>query len=431
MKQITILVLFLAVWSSSQALAEDKRLTDARSRYKTLLKKIDSRRTNDTNTWPKEFLTALTALQGSFRKSGDLDGLIAVKSEIDRFKKTTSITEMDIVDVPASLADLQRKYFKAGDSESIQQHKDVIALYTRYVGHLERLKTTLTKEGKIPDALAVRDELKDASEDPRVMAAEFAMTTLDGPGANEPGGITGPGRRETPGRSAEPTAESDPNAITAGYKTTPNTRIHSVGKRPRMGKLRYSRFSLTDTRNAALANRTFTVSAERGTLKEKTTGPIGSSSSSTYLSSSYEQKHTTLNTHIRLHVRAATKNKMFPDMLAVVEHYSQPAQKSKGKITPRKHATQYVRLPVMDSRSRTVDFPATTTLSTRYRYSGYRTWHMNGHEFAGVVISVFSGDGTLVFQGASERALLDQARTTLPRRVVAPPPTHVPAVTLP
>jgi hypothetical protein len=55
--------------------------------------------------------------------------------------------------------------------------------------------------------------------------------------------------------------------------------------------------------------------------------------------------------------------------------------------------------------------------SYKYRSAYHSSTSRYGREFLGVVVSIFGGDGTLLYQGASQNALEKYAATRVPTPV--------------
>jgi hypothetical protein len=106
----------------------------------------------------QQYLRTLDALDAQFKRAGELDALLAVRQERDRFRNTQVITETDIVASPSSLADAQRAYVEA--KNQIRRDRDLrLAHRTRiYLEQLAQLKKHLTQQDRIGEALAVQQE---------------------------------------------------------------------------------------------------------------------------------------------------------------------------------------------------------------------------------------------------------------------------------
>ncbi|MBQ6925181.1 MAG: hypothetical protein IJQ73_11115 [Kiritimatiellae bacterium] len=121
-----------------------------------------------TNRIPAKYARDLAALQAKFQEAGDLDALLAVKKEIERFKKVKSeetdpfeaVPEMPsdaIVAEPAELRQLQEHYVAGFTEAAAELKKGLAECGERLRGQIKAAQTALTKAGKIEEAIAMRD----------------------------------------------------------------------------------------------------------------------------------------------------------------------------------------------------------------------------------------------------------------------------------
>jgi hypothetical protein len=100
------------------------------------------------------------------RADGDLDGVVALTSEIKRVSRAVAIPSEDDGETPESVRVVRGEYRAAiGKSKAAFERKEQ-ALLQGYVADLETLKKRLTVEGKIEEALAVKEAI--ASQKPLV-----------------------------------------------------------------------------------------------------------------------------------------------------------------------------------------------------------------------------------------------------------------------
>ena len=122
-----------------------------------------------TNQMPMKYMRDLAALQSKFQEAGDLDSLLAVKREAERFRRAKAaepdpfepVPEMspdDIVASPTELRKLQEQYV-VGFTDAFQAMKTGIAdLGEKYKNQIKAAQTSLTKAGLIDEAVEVRQE---------------------------------------------------------------------------------------------------------------------------------------------------------------------------------------------------------------------------------------------------------------------------------
>ena len=178
--------------------------------------KLSQQYTEAIKNLPSLLQEQLAALQKKLQDEGDLDGYLLVKAEIKRltqalkgesdpFEKIPELPDSALVEKPASLRDLQDKYIKAHKTKSDVRDKKVEDLARNYVQQMECLRTTLTKEGRIPDAIAVNEEIKRIKkglEDKTFVQQVLTGKTAKPPAAGEDAANTN-APAATPAKAAE------------------------------------------------------------------------------------------------------------------------------------------------------------------------------------------------------------------------------------
>ena len=122
-----------------------------------------------TNGIPVKYKRDLEALQATFQKAGDLDGLLAVKKEVERYRNAKAedvdpfeaVPEMTadvIVAAPQELRKLQEQYVASFTEAATALKKNIAERGEKYRAQIKAAQTALTRAGKIDEAIAVRDE---------------------------------------------------------------------------------------------------------------------------------------------------------------------------------------------------------------------------------------------------------------------------------
>ena len=123
----------------------------------------------ETNRIPAKYMRDLETLQAKFQEAGDLDGLLAVKKEIERYRKVKTeeadpfetVPEMTadvIVQKPAELRNLQKQYVSRFADAAATLKNNISERGDKYRAQIKSMQTALTKAGKIEEAIAVRTE---------------------------------------------------------------------------------------------------------------------------------------------------------------------------------------------------------------------------------------------------------------------------------
>ncbi len=135
-------------------------LEELQTRYESHLSLVNRPLTDLSD----KYQLALIDLQKDLQAKADLDGLIAVKQELARFKKDRSpATEISKVE---SLSRLQKIYGTQHDAERIELKDDLTASYTAYRRQLVGLMQRLTTAGNVGEAVKVRNAIKQLGTDP-------------------------------------------------------------------------------------------------------------------------------------------------------------------------------------------------------------------------------------------------------------------------
>lgn len=124
-----------------------------------------------TNQLPMKYMKDLAALHARFQEAGDLDSLLAVKNEAERFRKAKlaepdpfepvpEMTPDDIVASPPELRKLQEQYL-VGFTDAFQSMKaGLVDIGERYKAQIKAAQASLTKAGLIEEAIEVRQEVE-------------------------------------------------------------------------------------------------------------------------------------------------------------------------------------------------------------------------------------------------------------------------------
>ena len=371
-----IAALVITVAISSILHANDK-FSAARANYDSQLSGLESKYSG-ASEWPAEYKKSLTALGAALQGSGDLDGLIAVRAELKRFAGDNTIPAEAVVEAPLGLKELQEKYQKSKDHQSLDKSKAVVALADKYVAYLERQMKELTIAGDVDNALVARAEVKRVKTSAIVSAAQFDVGVIQSEkqAEKEPPAVG----EEAPEEGPDVQAKKKPTAP-AGYV------LYEPGRRPpRVASQKFTRMSLKPTSNTPMTKRWATASA------------------SCCIASSGTQK----NSAIRVQVRSAKSSVVLKDQTVNIQFFTRPA-KVKGKVMPTRIRSDYIKLPELTSGGIYIDCPDVKTSISRSssRYSRLR--RKSGSEFYAILINVYNADGTSSYQGASASELDDFA----------------------
>jgi hypothetical protein len=189
-----LLVSFLLLWVPHLACAE-QTLADLESIYLKEAQKIDGAYSNAIQQVLLDYENALDRAWRDAKTAGDLDGVILLKDEKERFKAQHLLpTEMTEGEVNA-LSKLRLKANQAFTLTAANRKKSLAALARKYILAQQELQRALVKADRLDDALKVKEEIK---------RTEALLATLN------------PKKDEVPPNPDIPTNASDPNAASEG-----------------------------------------------------------------------------------------------------------------------------------------------------------------------------------------------------------------------
>lgn len=114
-----------------------------------------------------QYTNALARASDASRKAGDLDGVLALTEELKRCSKAGTFPETDDAGINEAVRSARQAYRAAVARARERSILDQKAIIERHVEDLETLKKKLTVDGRIEDAVAVKEyitSLKDEIE---------------------------------------------------------------------------------------------------------------------------------------------------------------------------------------------------------------------------------------------------------------------------
>lgn len=170
------------------ARAEESELARKRLICDQQLAKIDVECKKASEKWPEQYLQALKMLEVKFQKEGELDAILVVRKEAERFSVAKAIPPEAFVETPQELRDLQERSTKGSGDPDVERYKQVLALLAKYEDSLGTLKQSLTQKGLIDEAIAVDSEIDMLPIRPEMVAARIGLR-LAGVEPEEAGGV--------------------------------------------------------------------------------------------------------------------------------------------------------------------------------------------------------------------------------------------------
>ena len=374
--------------------------------YKKAIAKIDGDAANAAQSQPATYMKELYKIQQALQKAGDLDGLTAANSELERFKSTQTVPDQPDASLPPDIRKLQTAFKAALAKADLDKNRKLVSTTKQYVELLNSLQTSLTKAGKVDKAMDVNAEIKRVKSDPKITSAEFVVAAGD---TEKP-----PAKDESPDQPAkDDKAGKADQPPPAGTVTTDSS-----------GAVIYDGKSFPDVATANFKSIKLNVSDNTpGIPKISITAMLSTDnnmdkSSSAYWSRTSSHKEGDMKYVLRVTVRSATKAFVIENAKLVVEYFSKDVA-SQGKGNPKVFDSKTVSLSKIDgTRTIGVEYPEITLTSsssrTISRYHGV-SFSGSGIELHGFVVSVFDASGALVAQAASVSTLQKLGTTKLPK----------------
>ncbi len=367
---MTVLCLALIAVMVVNALAASPDIAKWKKTYTDAMARIEADYQAGTKNIPKEYAQALTGLRKKTQAAGNLDELLAVKGELERYLKQGTLPEQTMASQPRELVAIQEKFIAAGSEYEAAKCKQIVELTDRYVGSLKPLKTQLTKKGEIDAALAVDAEIKRVEALPNVVAAREVALQKTEVAVKEPVAV-----------------EKKPERITKPIRSG-GTTIYPAGMKPEeVEGLGFQRLRMRRTKCAPM-NTPFSVALYKGMKR--------TSNTSSTLKSISEK------TYLRLELSTRSSKLVETDTMAIVEIFSKQATGG-GKIKPTRIAKKRVKLSVISHDRFFVDVAPFTITSLKTSSSS------SGSKFYGVIVSLYNKEGSLAYQGASATPLKELA----------------------
>jgi serine/threonine protein kinase len=159
---------------------KDDKIAALRLDYESVLAKLDLDYNKKKESWPNDYLNALSDLKQRIQKAGDFDGWVAVKNEIDRFNIDKKLSDENLVATPPDLRTLQIKHQGLLSQYSLEKSSKILLAMQDYTNNkLTPLQKDFTMRGKMNDAMKVNTEIKRVKTSPEVAAAELEIEKHD------------------------------------------------------------------------------------------------------------------------------------------------------------------------------------------------------------------------------------------------------------
>jgi hypothetical protein len=130
----------------------------ARASYREQTVRLEADATAKLRALDENYLRSLEALDADFKAKGELDPLLEVRKETERFKARRVVTTFNIVTTPPTLGTLQQQYIDTRAAVEHNRKLGLARLAQAYLDNLDKLKRALTQQDKLDAAVAVQKE---------------------------------------------------------------------------------------------------------------------------------------------------------------------------------------------------------------------------------------------------------------------------------
>ena len=161
-----LLVVGFAVTLWSSACGATNFVAEARARYEEAL--MDARAEGEAQVLGaiQEYPRSLQAVQLALQGGGDLDAVLAVKQEAERFSRSRQVSEGELVAAPRELRAAQEQYLAKLRQIGMNGHKRIVLVSRDYINALLPEQKRLTVKGDINGAVAVQAEIERVKQSP-------------------------------------------------------------------------------------------------------------------------------------------------------------------------------------------------------------------------------------------------------------------------
>jgi len=136
-----------------------KELADLQAWYQQEHVRIDDNYLSSMVAVEGDYAKQLKDLEQSLTSKGDLEGVLAVRKEKERFSQEKNITSSVVTTTPAELQILQLKNASLPSALKKEKDKSIEKLTSTYLEKLEELKKSFTQNLRITEAVKIKEEI--------------------------------------------------------------------------------------------------------------------------------------------------------------------------------------------------------------------------------------------------------------------------------
>ncbi len=352
------------------------RIVSARDRFGYLLNEATIKKESALQELNAHYLVRLADLERTLRSRGDLAGITATRSEIERFRRdeTPPLTDQPVVS--QELRSLQIAYLGALASGTFMEiAQDILQLTDRYWNGLQQSKRDAIRQDRIPVAQAIHGEMQRVMDHPE---RTWALSIFQAAGLVQD--------------AIEEDRRSAPAVAVWG------DGVYPLGEEPTMD---FSERVVRHTQHSrALAHR----ARLQLLLREE---PFVSRDTQ----SRYSRELVGEFAHYPRLILHPSPRETLSNCTVVFQYYARPLAGGPRYVLKR---TEHIPLPrLARGQAAVIDGAGIRLPMAEYR-SRHFTDRTSGFRHMGVIVSVYDENGRLVAQGTDQLSLADEASARIP-----------------
>jgi hypothetical protein len=208
-----------AILATGSGRAANEEFDRLEATYRQEIERIHKAREDSLARRQQALIDALAALEQKLQGEGNLEGLLRVRKERERFEEERVLTDAHVAADLTPLGELQVGYLQDLEQMPIEEAQQVLRLAQQYDHHLAKLQADLTRQDRLEEAILIKKERESLEMRPEVSAARFTLADAEAraprpsPAAPEPEPTEPPAGHGPPGAAEEPDIATDPKKV--------------------------------------------------------------------------------------------------------------------------------------------------------------------------------------------------------------------------
>lgn len=146
--------------------------------FEKSLMAIDATHLDSIEKCRNSYAAALNAAETAATQKGDLDAVVKIRKEKERFNQDRAVDDEIPADINPLIKQAMQAYLRDINAAESTRANSIKDLANKYLSHLESTKIRLTKEKKIEEALEVQKDIDRAKSDPVITEALSQKTDV-------------------------------------------------------------------------------------------------------------------------------------------------------------------------------------------------------------------------------------------------------------